>query len=95
MTTSDIADALQASLQSESPQSPHEGTNIVDAIDSLAQATAYISGAITADASPGHDETGGSVTSLTEAVMGITAGLCRVAESISSLAEAVREMPEQ
>jgi hypothetical protein len=59
--------------------------------------------AITPHAAPGTDETGGTVTSLTEAVMGITAGLCRiayaidnagldrVAEAIDNLASAVRE----
>lgn len=40
---------------------------------------------------PGTDAAGGTVTSLTEAVMGMTAGLHRIAESISDLAEAVRE----
>ena len=40
---------------------------------------------------PGRDETGGHVSCLTEAVMGVTAGLHRIAESIGELAEAVRE----
>lgn len=39
----------------------------------------------------GHDETGGAVGSLTEAVIGVTAGLCRIADAIESLASAVRE----
>lgn len=39
----------------------------------------------------GTDATGGHVESLTEAVMGITTGLTMIAESISDLAEAVRE----
>lgn len=39
----------------------------------------------------GEDATGGTVGCLTESVMGITGGLCRVADSISDLAEAVRE----
>jgi hypothetical protein len=39
---------------------------------------------------PNHDATDGTVLSLTEAVMGITAGLVRVAESITYLADAVR-----
>jgi hypothetical protein len=38
----------------------------------------------------GHDASGGYVTSLTEAVMGVTAGLCRIAESIDGLSDAVR-----
>jgi hypothetical protein len=39
------------------------------------------------DAMPGHDATGRTVASLTEAVMGITAGLYRVAEAISRVAD--------
>jgi hypothetical protein len=40
---------------------------------------------------PGRDKAGGTVDYLTEAVMGITAGLVKVADAISELAEAVRE----
>lgn len=39
----------------------------------------------------GRDATDGIVSSLTEAVMGVTAGLCKIAESIENLAEAIRE----
>lgn len=38
----------------------------------------------------GRDAAGGHVASLTEAVMGVTAGLVRIAEAIESLASAVR-----
>jgi hypothetical protein len=37
----------------------------------------------------GHDATGGYVTSLTEAVMGVTAGLCKIAEAINGLGQVV------
>jgi hypothetical protein len=47
------------------------------------------------NAAPGHDETGGTVDSLTEAVMGITAGLCRIADAIESLAQAVSTAREK
>ena len=40
---------------------------------------------------PGNDKTGGKVEILTESVMGVTAGLCRIADAINNLAEAVRE----
>ena len=50
--------------------------------------------AITADGAPGHDETGGTICSLTEAVMGVTAGLCSIASAINNLAEAVRGREE-
>jgi hypothetical protein len=39
----------------------------------------------------GHDATGGYVTSLTEAVMGVTAGLCKIAEAIHGLSQSVRD----
>lgn len=38
----------------------------------------------------GQDATGGSVASLTEAVMGITAGLVQIADAINNLADATR-----
>lgn len=40
---------------------------------------------------PGTDACGGSVLSLTEAVMGITGGLVEIANSIDHLADAIRE----
>jgi hypothetical protein len=39
----------------------------------------------------GTDAAGGNVESLTEACMGITAGLCRIADAINNLADAVAE----
>ena len=42
----------------------------------------------------GTDAAGGSVISLTEAVMGVTAGLHAIAESIDGLAQAVRRDEE-
>lgn len=66
--------------------------NIANAIFSLSFSAKRIANAIDAgDASPGKDATGGHVASLTEAVMGVTAGLCRIASAIESLADAVRE----
>jgi hypothetical protein len=38
---------------------------------------------------PGHDAAGGRVESLTEAIMGLTAAMVRIAESIESVAQAV------
>lgn len=49
----------------------------------LSFALSHIANAITPlDAGSGRDAAGGHVSSLTEAVMGITAGLFRVAEAI-------------
>jgi hypothetical protein len=39
----------------------------------------------------GKDAAGGCVSSLTEAAMGITAGLCNVADGLHDIAEAIRE----
>jgi hypothetical protein len=59
--------------------------------DALASAGRNIAGAITAAGAPGTDASGGTILSLTEAVMGVTAGLCEVAASINRLADAVRD----
>lgn len=57
-----------------------------------AEAVRMVASAITPrGALPGTDSSGGHITSLTEAVMGITAGLFEVASAIRDLAEAVRE----
>ena len=42
-------------------------------------------------AMPGEDASGTYVSSLTEAVCGVTAGIMAIANAISELAEAVRE----
>lgn len=59
-------------------------TEIVKAIN-------HLKTAITPDAVGGNDATGGWVTSHTEAVMGVTAALCRIADAIQGLSEVVRE----
>jgi len=87
-----LADAIISSLQSPNVSDSNlEAANVVDVIDSLADSARLIARAITASAAPGTDATGGTVDSLTEAVMGITGGLVRVADSIADLAAAVRE----
>jgi len=50
-----------------------------------------IADAITPNIAGGPDKTGGHIESLTESVMGVTAGLCKIADAISDLASAVRE----
>ena len=51
--------------------------------------------AITPNVVGSSDRSGGHVESLTEAVMGITAGLFRIAESIDGLSEAIQESASQ
>ena len=68
-----------------------EVANLVDTTDDIARALSRLANAIKpSSTSPGHDEAGGTVDSLTEAVMGVTTGLCKIAASISDLADAVR-----
>jgi hypothetical protein len=86
------ANAIRDTLMSPNvSDSNGESANIVDAVASLSYSTKRIANAIT----PGHaagstDASGGHVESLTEAVMGMTAGLGHIAEAIESLADAVR-----
>lgn len=63
-------------------------------LEEITRAMRGVAEAITAPASPGNDASGGVIYSLTESVMGITAGLFRIAESIDNLAEAVRQRDE-
>jgi hypothetical protein len=49
-----------------------------------------IAEAITVTAVPGKDATGGNISCVTEAIMGVTSGLVAVANSIQDLAKAVR-----
>lgn len=66
--------------------------NLVGVIDDLARNVKKIASAITPlDAAAGKDATGGTVASLTEAVMGVTGGLVQIANAIQSLAEAVNQ----
>jgi hypothetical protein len=60
-------------------------------IDQLSRAVTEIGLAVTPRGNGGHDASGGFVLSLTEAVMGVTAGLCKIADAITELGEAVRE----
>lgn len=48
-----------------------------------------IATAITDNAAPGHDAAGGTVLCLTEAVMGVTAGLFAIAGSLEKIAEVI------
>lgn len=58
-------------------------------LDALTQAVHRISTAITANAMPGHDAAGGTVDSLTEAVMGMTASLQAIAGALGEVATAI------
>jgi hypothetical protein len=69
-----------------------DAANLADVVHGLVRATRAVADSITpSDAAPGHDATGGTVASLTEAVMGVTAGLYAIASAIGELAGAVRD----
>jgi spore maturation protein SpmA len=90
MSSPSTAEAITQGLVSTSLFDRNgDAANIVDAVDSLARSCNKIALAILPDATPGHDATGATVYSLTEAAMGITMALVKIADSISQLAEAV------
>ena len=57
----------------------------------IVNALKTVAAAVTPPGAPGRDAADGHVGSLTEAVMGVTAGLCRIADALESVAEAIRE----
>ena len=62
--------------------------------DRLFDAARLLGSSITPSSAVGEDATGGSVSSLTEAVMGVTAGLCRVADAIQEAAGYLQELAD-
>lgn len=90
----DVASAIRATLESPNEQDRNfEAANVVDALFAIARSNRRIANTILpADASPGNcpSGNGGKVDSLTEAIMGATAGLCQIAAAIRELADAVR-----
>lgn len=90
MTT---GDAIVRTLESRALcNSNVENANVVDALGSLSERAGRIANSIAAPVGAGRDAVGGVVASLTEAVMGVTAGLVQIADAISDLADAVREV---
>jgi hypothetical protein len=67
-------------------KSPDFDGTVVDAIETAGR---RIAEAISPMIPGSSDASGGHVESLTEAVMGVTAGLCSIAAAIEHLAEAV------
>lgn len=87
----EIAKAINGNFSSPNvADSNFEKANVVDVLDHIGTGVCRLAHAIyPKETMPGHDETGGTVMSLTEAVMGVTGGLCRIANAISELAQAV------
>lgn len=71
-------------------KSKKDEEGLADAVARLEPALRRVAAAITPNICGGDDATGSHVESLTEAVMGVTGGLVRIAEAIDGLAAAVR-----
>lgn len=65
--------------------------DIAEAIRDNARATERLALAITPAVEGSHDETGGYVTSLTEAAMGVTAAISKLADASESAIAEIRE----
>jgi hypothetical protein len=88
-----LAQALWDTLQSPNESDSNgEIANVVDVLAQVARSGRAIAHAILpAAAASDSDAAGVTVDSLTEAVMGATAGLVQIADAIHDLAQAVRE----
>jgi phage-related protein len=85
-----ISDAILETMRSVNVcDSNFEPANLVDVGNAIATGANRIANAITPVAAAGQDATGGIVLSLTEAVMGVTCGLVKIADAIDRLASAV------
>lgn len=85
---SDTSNAIRDTLTSPNVADANlEPANVVDVIHELARTTKAVASAITADAAAGKDVHGGTVASLTEAVMGLSKSIQNVADAIYSVGE--------
>ena len=58
-------------------------------LEVLSRGFKYVGDAISADAGASNDASGGTVRSLTEAVMGTTAGLFAIAQALENVASSI------
>lgn len=85
-----LCDALEMCFLTKFEQSRGETTaNVTDVIGELARNVKGVCEAITVTAVAGTDAAGGHVSCLTEAVMGVTAGLFQIAAALESVADAL------
>jgi hypothetical protein len=87
MDRTDTSTAIHDSFMSRNVKDSNlEKANLVDTTDRIASMIDSLASAITPqDTLGGQDATGGTVLSLTEAVMGVSAGLVQIADAIASL----------
>jgi hypothetical protein len=86
-------EGLFAAFLSPNVRDPNgQSLNVVDAVLDLSWNARKVAHAITPqDGQPGYDNHGGTVTSLTEAVMSVGRSLDGVAGGLHEIAEAIRE----
>ena len=83
-----LADAIVQTLQSVNVSDSNlEPANVVDVISHLSSAVVKVANAVASPVPPGIDAAGGTVDCLTEAVMGVTAGLFEIAHAIDRATE--------
>ena len=68
--------------------------NLGELIWALKQCIDPLTESIGGRGAPGHDATGGTVDSVTEAIMGVTAGLCRIAGAIKAHTDFLNSVEE-
>ena len=86
----DAAGVIAEELRSTNvPDSNLEVANLVDVGDRIATALFRMGDAITPCVAGSQDATGGHIESLTESVMGVTAGLVQIAVAIDRVADAM------
>lgn len=89
----EIADALTNAFTDQS-SCRYDPITVQDSILELAKSAKKIAVAVTPfdTTCGGDDAAGGHVCSLTESVMGVTAGLCKIADAIERLADSVESL---
>lgn len=86
----DLCDTLEMCFRTKFEESRgEENANITDVLGQLARNVKGVYEAITVTAVAGTDAAGGHVSCLTEAVMGVTAGLFQIAAALESVADAL------
>jgi tetrahydromethanopterin S-methyltransferase subunit B len=88
----DALDGISEQISDFGTEPDGEFENIVSKLDHLVNGVHSLANSITPQGSvDGRDATGGTVGSLTEAVMGVTAAGVQIADAINNIADAIRD----
>ena len=92
LTDAGLRDAFVSQVFSGANMEP---ANVVDVLANMSRNLRALAGAITPlDAAPAHDSHGGTVASLTEAVMGLGLSLDNIGHGLHDIADAIRGLPQ-